>query len=312
MRVTAQPGERRGIARRTGPPDIPDVPEFEWTPTTIPVDGKAIPFELCLFDSGFWTAIGRVEAAEITLDSHGVPLKGLALERLDEPPPNLPPPPIRAPRPTREFPVELTKATMPALIPPSAAVDVVHRGRFDEEGSLRGTVAGASLDLVLELPRSASSATGRLDGEPVVVAWTLSDNSEGDPELPATLQGTVGELQVALRGVFRLAPGYWFDRASVQGTLAGVELTASIERASGGFGGSSTVVANGRHGEQGFEVFGSVNGTLDHGILRGTYRGQPIHLDARRTESGDTRISGTCPSPTSFAVLLIASLIFFV
>jgi hypothetical protein len=234
------------------------------------------------------------------------------LRGLDEPPPRLPSPPIRAPRPTREFPIELTNAAVPALISPSAAVDVVHRGRFDEDGGLRGTVAGAFIDLALELPRSASSATGRLNEEPVNVAWRLSDNSGGDPKLPATLQGTVGERQVALRGVFRLAPGYWFDRASIEGTLAGVELTASIERASGGFGGSSTVVANGSHGDQEFEVFGSVNGSLDRGILRGTYHGQAIHLDARETDSGHTRISGSCPSPASFALLLIAPLIFFV
>jgi hypothetical protein len=222
--------------------------------------------------------------------------------------------PVLRPSPpvAREFPQKLWDAIRPVEVAPTTVVDVRHTGRFREDGSIRGTVAGSSIDLALEFPRSASSASGSLDDAPVNVTWSLSNNSTGDPELPATLQGTVGAKPVNLQGVFRLGPGFWFDGASIEGTLADADLAASIERAFGAFGSSDTIVATGTLGDQTFEVFAAVDGPLERGVVRGTYDGQPVHLDLTATQGGDAHVTGTCPSPPSFALLLIASLVFFV
>jgi hypothetical protein len=153
-------------------------------------------------------------------------------------------------------------------------------------------VAGATVELTLELPRSTSSATGTLHDRTVAVTWSLSDNSTGNPELPATLQGTVGDKQVNLRGLFRLTPSYWFDGASIEGTLDDAELAASVEPASGANGTTDTVVATGTFGNGRFEVFAAVDGSLEHGRVRGTYDGQPIHLDLTSTHGAEAHVTG--------------------
>jgi hypothetical protein len=69
----------------------PEVPQVDWEPAAIPIDGQLTAFEVCRFDSGYWAAIGRAVEADVTLASYGVPLGGLELERTDERPPRVPP-----------------------------------------------------------------------------------------------------------------------------------------------------------------------------------------------------------------------------
>lgn len=69
-------------------------------------------------------------------------------------------------------------------VPPTAVVDVRHSRRFAVGGSLRGAVAGSTINLTVELPRSASSATGTLDDRPVNVAWRVSYDSRTGCGLP--------------------------------------------------------------------------------------------------------------------------------
>ncbi|MGH3470435.1 MAG: hypothetical protein ACRDPG_00115, partial [Nocardioidaceae bacterium] len=66
---------------RTSP--LPPPPEVKWSPATILVDGSAIPFEICDLGDGYWAAIGQVTAATIILDSHGVAVNSVQLERVE-------------------------------------------------------------------------------------------------------------------------------------------------------------------------------------------------------------------------------------
>jgi hypothetical protein len=212
----------------------------------------------------------------------------------------------------REFPDDLWTATAPASVPTGSAVDVRHSGRFRADGNIHGTVGEATVDLAVELPRGTSSATGTLGDAPVNVTWNLSYNSRSGQDLPATLQGTVGEQTVNLQGFFQLGAGYRFDRASVGGTLADEDLAVSIEPASTAFENSDTIVATGTLAEHHFEIFVSLKGSLERGLVRGTYDGQDVHLDLTAIPGSDAHVAGTCPSPPPFTLLVVASLLYFV
>ena len=217
----------------------------------------------------------------------------------------------RPPVPAPEFPDELWNAPPPASVPPTELVDVRHSGRFRDDGKLQGTVSGSTVDVTLDLPRSASSARGTLGDSAVDVRWDLLYDSGNDAGPPATLEGTVGDQRVDLRGVFRRTTDYWLDGALIEGTLAGEELTASIERASGGYGSTDTIAANGTLGKQAFEIFAAMGGSLERARVRGSYDGRAVHLDLTTTGQADATITGSCPAPPPFALLLIASLRYF-
>ena len=140
---------------------------------------------------------------------------------------------------------------MPADIPPTAVVDVHHTGRYQEDGRIRGTVGGSTIELTLQLPWSASSVTGVLGGDPIDMAWDLSTGEKG----PAILQGTVGAHTVSVE--FRRNPNSSFAEGTVRGTLTDTSLAASIRPVSGGFSTSGAIVANGSFGDHPFEIFAS-------------------------------------------------------
>ena len=67
--------------------------EVDWAPATVPVDGEAAAFEVADLGDGYWAAVGRLADATVTIDSRGVPLSAVQLERLASrrPPPPAPP-----------------------------------------------------------------------------------------------------------------------------------------------------------------------------------------------------------------------------
>ena len=67
--------------------------EVDWAPATVLVDGEAAPFEVSDFGDGYWAAVGCLADATVTIDSRGVPLSAVQLERLASrrPPPPAPP-----------------------------------------------------------------------------------------------------------------------------------------------------------------------------------------------------------------------------
>jgi hypothetical protein len=211
----------------------------------------------------------------------------------------------------------------PAEVPPGAAVHVRHRGRFNAEGYIGGTVAGSMIDLTLQLPWPFGSAEGVLGDEPVAVTWDLRTR---ESDRPKTLRGTVGTQAVSLEGVFRLQPdfirgipaGKSFSGGSVQGTLTGLHLAATVEPTTGSFSGTPNVVATGSLDDHQFEIVATRNGrpmrgdTAAIGHFRGTYDGRTVHLDLAPTDQyGDTDVTGACPAPPAFTTLLIAALLFF-
>ena len=222
----------------------------------------------------------------------------------------------RPPAPTREFPSELWHAPPPTPVGQGELVDIRRAGRFSGDAKLQGTASGSKLELAVELPRAASSAAGTLDGRPVSVYWNLSNNPDDDTELTATLKGNVAGKRVDVTGVFRRASGYRFDGASVDGTLAGEHLTATIQAAAAErYASTGSVVANGTLATRPFEIYAALGGPLERGRVRGDFDGRPVHLNIKRAGHTDVTVTvtvtGTCPAPTAFTVLLVASVAFF-
>jgi hypothetical protein len=83
----------KALAPRDGARPTPRRVEVEWAPATVLVDGEAAPFEMSDLGDGYWAAIGRLADAIVTIDSRGVPLSAVQLERLANrrPPPPAPP-----------------------------------------------------------------------------------------------------------------------------------------------------------------------------------------------------------------------------
>jgi hypothetical protein len=81
----ASPSGKAAQQGRSRVEPIPRPENVEWTPITISVDGHNTPFELCDLGDGYWAAIGEVPAAIVTIDSRGVSLSAVGLERLASP-----------------------------------------------------------------------------------------------------------------------------------------------------------------------------------------------------------------------------------
>lgn len=63
----------------------------EWSEITVVVDNKETPFEITELGEGLWVAVGRVPGTIIRVDSRGVPLSAVRLQRLTDD--QIPPPP---------------------------------------------------------------------------------------------------------------------------------------------------------------------------------------------------------------------------
>jgi hypothetical protein len=211
----------------------------------------------------------------------------------------------KAPCSWRQSPDDPWSASSPIEVPSSAVVDVRHRGGFRASGSIRGTVAGSRVDLVLQLPWPAGSVVGTLGDQLVTVSWNLETS---ESPLPDTLHGWVGAQAANIQGVFRsrinnLGKSYF--GGWLEGTLTGASLKATVGPADGRPN-SHTMVATGTLGAQDFNVLADPR----RGV-RGTYDGQTVHLDHAATASDDSVVIGACPAPPAFTALLIAVFLFF-
>lgn len=65
--------------------------DLEWSDITVVVDNKETPFEVTELGEGLWVAVGRVPGTTISIDSRGVPLSEVRLQRLADD--RIPPPP---------------------------------------------------------------------------------------------------------------------------------------------------------------------------------------------------------------------------
>ena len=195
-------------------------------------------------------------------------------------------------------------------VPPAATIEVTHRGRYREDGSLRGTIAGRTLDLTLQLPFPFGSVSGTFGDAPLSVAWALH---AGESRI-STLRGVVGSEPVDIEGIFRRRVEYQqgqpvlheFLGASLQGTLAGEDVATTIETDPPDpiRGNSHKIVAIGTLGNCAFQLFAGRG-------IRGTFEDQTVHLDMSDRTYEDARVVGTCPGPPAFSALVVAALLFF-
>ena len=75
----------RAAAARQDRYQLPvDPDEVGWVPVPMAVDGIDIAFEVCDLSDGYWAAIGTIDDLIVTMDSRGVPVNAVALERLAE------------------------------------------------------------------------------------------------------------------------------------------------------------------------------------------------------------------------------------
>ena len=283
--------------------------ELPWENVTIAIDGKPTPFQLYEVQDGWWVAVGRGAAADLTLDSRHVLLAGLALARATD----LPMPGQRLhlerPRaPARRFPADADPA---GAVPAHARVDLI----FERYRLLSGSVGGQPVRLDLNVPTHNGVAAGTIAGIPVAATWENGDNHRIYPDVPSDLKGSFAGQPVELHATFHLGPGYYFDRGAITGHIGAEDLDATVESASGGLGGTRTVAVEGTVGSTEFTVYATIDGPLTLGQIRGTVAGTSIRIDAARTRQPDgekTRLTGSYQGPPVLLALAAGALLHFI
>ena len=83
-------------------------------------------------------------------------------------------------------------------------------------------------------------------------------------------------------------------------------------RAGGGLGSTDTVVAEGALGQAGFQLFATISDDLSKALVRGSFDGQPVLLDATRDEpSSSVRVVGAFMAPPPMVALVAGALAHF-
>jgi hypothetical protein len=93
------------------------------------------------------------------------------------------------------------------------------------------------------------------------------------------------------------------------------DLHATVERASGGLGGTGTVAVDGTLGSTEFTIYATIDGPLTSGQIRGTVARTPIRIDAARTRDphgGQTRLTGSYQGPPALLALATGALLHFI
>lgn len=195
-------------------------------------------------------------------------------------------------------------------MPAGQLVDLV----FERSRLLSGSYGGQPVRLEMNVPASAGTAGGIFAGAQVSVSWTIASNDSVYPDVPAELSGAFAGRPVDLRAVFHLEPGYFFDRATITGQVAGRPLRATAERASGGLGSTSTVAVDGTLDGTDYTIYGAVDGSLTTGQIRGAVAGAPVRLDLARTRPPDadsTRLTGRYAGPPELLALIAGAFLHF-
>jgi hypothetical protein len=282
--------------------------ELSWQNVTIPVDGQPTQFQLYEVKDGWWVAAGRGPDADLTLESRHVPVAGLALVRVtDLPAPTLRPHHTRPNTPTRQFPADAE----PAGVLDHARVDLT----YERYRLLSGSVGGQPVRLDLNAPTHHGAAAGTIAGIPVSATWENGNNYRIYPDVPSDLKGSFAGQPVELHATFHLEPGYYFDQGAITGHVGAEALHATVESASGGLRGTRTVAVEGALGSTEFTIFGTIDGSLNFGQIRGTVAGTPIHIDAARTRQPDgvqTRLTGSYQGPPALLALAAGALLHFI
>lgn len=211
----------------------------------------------------------------------------------------------RPPVPDRRFPDDAGPA---GEIPARARVDLVFDG-----SRLTGSAGGYYVSLRLDTG-GLGSARGTIAGVPVSATWETGNNYRVYPDVPADLAGSFAGQEVELHASFRLDPGYFLDHGSIDGHIGGRELRATVERASGGLGSTSTVAVDGHLDGTGFELYAAVDGPNTAAKIRGSVAGRPVRIDATRDGlPGDrrTQLTGSYEGPHELLAVAAGALLYF-
>ena len=175
-------------------------------------------------------------------------------------------------------------------VPEDARVEL----SYTDRRSIEGTVGASEVRLVGGVSSRRGPLKGTWGATTVYANWRLADMAKvSTAELPALLAGRFGDDAFKLRGSFQLGPGYLLQRADISGELCGQDLRAEVYRAGGGLGSTDTVVAEGALGQAGFQLFATISDDLSKALVRGSFDGQPVLLDATRDEpSSSVRVIG--------------------
>ncbi|HMK97600.1 MAG TPA: hypothetical protein VK425_08660, partial [Acidimicrobiales bacterium] len=114
-----------------------------------------------------------------------------------------------------------------------------------------------------------------------------------------------------LSGAFQFQFGCLFERADISGELCGQGFQAELRRAGGGLGPTSTVAAEGTLGDAAFEIFATVSTEIGMAVVRGSFDGRPLLLDASGDELASLRVVGAYAGPVALLGLVVGSLAHF-
>ncbi|HZQ86963.1 MAG TPA: hypothetical protein VFA83_19105 [Acidimicrobiales bacterium] len=277
--------------------------KIPWTQATLRVD--AVPVEFDVMTAGeFWSGVAFLPDVYVTIDSRRVPVGEVALTRVTDPPP-LEFGPLEMFRPPHPREKRFPRTRPVGDVPDDKRVDLTYT-----DGHLTGTARGAQVELTLSVPASRATASGTFGGTSLKARWAIAPNAETHPDVPASLEGTFGQVTATLAGTFHLDPGFRFDHGAVTGDFGGDAVSANIEAADGGFGGSRTVAAEGSFAGAEFALFGTVSGDLTKAKVRGTISGNTIALDATNRH-GQARVWGRYEGPDALLAVIVGALLFF-
>lgn len=212
----------------------------------------------------------------------------------------------RVREPERRFPDELLGPVALEDIAEEARVELSYRAYE----VIEGTVGGAEVRLTGRVGSHRGRVKGVWGGLAVEVNWRLGDNSRTSRP-GGIITGRFGEDHLKLKGYFQLSPRYWFEQAEILGDLCGQGLRAEVSAAAGGLGSTSTVVAEGTLGEDTFELFAALSGDSARALVRGSFGGRPVSLDATRDEPSAVRIVGEYAGPLPLLALTVGTVAYF-
>lgn len=209
------------------------------------------------------------------------------------------------------FPAELLGAVNVDAVPAAERVSLTARRQPGRDGLLvEGTVCGGRVQLEL-LANSTGWARGIWDGAPLEVSWGVPYRLHGrDPFV--SLRGHFGGDDVRLDGIFRLQQDHLLSNAQVEGHIGSAALTAKVVPATGGFGSTSTVVAEGSLGATELEVWVALTGDATRAAVRGSVGEGMFALDVSVAEVRAVfEVSGGYEGPPALLALTVGAVLSF-
>ncbi len=210
--------------------------------------------------------------------------------------------------PRARFPDDPLDAPDLEEVPEDARVELVYR---DGE-VVEGTAGSKEVRLTGRVKSHQGSLKGTWGEDSVNANWRLGDNSQTPSSVPALLTGHFGEQAVELKGDFHLSPNYFFEQADVAGVFGETAFRAAVSAADGGLGSTDAIVAEGTAGAAPFEPFATRAADRTRAVVRGSFDGQAVSLDASGGRpSGTVKLFGSFSGTPVLLILIIGVVAYF-